>query len=140
MISEPKHDPSIATDLRRKRQREIVERMLERASCLPPPDLALLRAAYEDGRSAVELALLLGHDPRSLRRKLKRLSARVMSPEFLFVLRHRERWSPLRRKVATACILHGQSQRSAAQTLKLSLHTVRRNHLAVLAMYEAAST
>lgn len=128
------------SDLRRNNRRDLVERLLDRATCLPPADLALLRAAYHDGRSASELAILLGADARGIRRRIRRLSDRVLSQQFLFVLRHRDSWPPTRRNVATAMILHGCSQRQATRELKLTLYTVRKNYLEVLALYETASS
>jgi DNA-directed RNA polymerase specialized sigma24 family protein len=131
-------NPGESTDLRRRRRRDLVERLLERATCLPVRDLALLQAAYHDGRSAVELSMLTGTDVRSLRRQLRRLAERVLSQEFLFVLRHRDSWPPTRRRVATACILHGRPLRCASRELGISLHTVRQHYTAVVALFEAA--
>jgi DNA-directed RNA polymerase specialized sigma24 family protein len=128
-----------STDLRRRHHRDLVQRLLDRATCLPAPDLALLRAAYDDGRSAVEIAAMLGTEPRAIRRRLRRLAQRVLSEEFLFVLRHRDSWDSARRNIATACLLHGRSIRQTARELGLSLYTVRRHYLAILALFEAAA-
>lgn len=129
-------DPAVEADLRRRRQRDMVEHLLDRAACLPPDDLALLRAVYADGRTAVELAALMRCDARALRRRIRRLVERLLSPRFLFVLRHRDGWSATRKRVATACVLHGRSLREAAAELRLSLHTVRRHLDAVNALFE----
>jgi DNA-directed RNA polymerase specialized sigma24 family protein len=123
-------------DLRRRVTEEVVDRLLERATCLPLTDRALLRAVYRDRQSTVELARLLGSAPRQVRRRLRRLVARVLSPEFIFVLRHRESWPRLRAEVATACILEGKSLRQAARDLDRSLTSVRSAHREVLAGFE----
>jgi DNA-binding NarL/FixJ family response regulator len=123
-------------DLRRKHAEELVERLLQRAVCLPAADLALLRAVYRDGHSTVELARVLGSEPRHLRRRLRQVAARVLSPEFIYVLRHRDSWPPERSRVATACILHGKTFRQAARELKRSVYTVRMQYREVMAAME----
>jgi DNA-directed RNA polymerase specialized sigma24 family protein len=150
-------------DLRRSQRREAVQVLLDRAQAaeLPSEQVALLRAAYADGRSAIEIAALVSAasidpthaadaprdptiprvsaTPRAIRRRLRRLSRRVMSPQFIFVLRHRDTWPPSRRRVATACVLHGLSLRQAAASLRLSLYTVRRHHDAIGALFESVT-
>lgn len=132
-------DPDQAADLRRRRRRELCDQVLARAAWLEPSDRALLEAVYRDGRSAVELAQLTGDNPRTLRRRIRRLVRRVLGPEFAFVAGRRERWTSSRRRVAEACILHGQSMRTAASELGVSLHTVRRHLAAIRAQYEVQS-
>jgi DNA-directed RNA polymerase specialized sigma24 family protein len=63
-----------------------------------------------------------------------------MSPQFIYVLRQRDEWTPTRRRVATACLLHGLSLRQAAAALHLSLYTVRRHQDAIIALFESATT
>ncbi len=129
--------PSEATDLRRKRRRDLVERIVERADLLAPSDRALVHAHYRDGRSVVEIASLGGGSPRSLRRRLKRLVERELDPLFTFVARSRTSWSHTRRRVATSLMLEGRSMRETGERLGLSLHTVRRHHDAVRALFES---
>ncbi len=131
--------PAEATDLRRRRRRDLVERIVERADLLAPADRALVHAHYRDGRSVVEIARLRGGSPRSLRRRLKRLVERELDPLFAFVARRRASWSHTRRRVATSLMLEGRSMRETGQRLGLSLHTVRRHHDAVRALYESES-
>lgn len=126
-----------ATDLRRKRRRELVERIVERAELLPPGDRALVHAHYRDGRSVAEIARAGGGSARPLRRRLKRLVERELDPLFAFVSRRRESWSSTRRRVATSVVIEGWSMRETSRRLGLSLHTVRRHHDAVRAMFEA---
>lgn len=125
-------------DLRRRRRRELAEQIVRRADWLPREDKSILQAIYEDGRSVTEVAVLRGDSPRQLRRRVHRLVERVLSQKFTFVAAHLPSWSPTRRRVAEACVLHGLSLRRAAERLGLSHHTVRRNYEAVHALYEAA--
>ena len=129
-------------DLRRRKRREQVERLLERSSLLPPGERSLVEAVYRDGRSVTELARAASvkgapRDPRRLSRKLRRAVRRMLSDEFVYVARHREQWPASRRRVATATCLHGLSMREASEQLGMSLHSVRRHHQAVRTLVEA---
>lgn len=108
-------DPAASDGLRRLQQRDRIDQLLDRASCLLPADLALLRAAYADGRSLQELSLLLGIGPRSIRRRLKRLTDRLSSPRFLYIVRCSPSWPRTRQRIATAIFLHGRPLRAAAR-------------------------
>ena len=130
-------DPSDAWDLRRKRRREVVERIVERAELICPGDRSLVLAYYRDGQSASDIAQLAGEPVRSLRRKLRRIVQRVLSPRFEFVATRIHTWTPTRRRVASACVLEGRTLREASARLGLSLHSVRRHHDAVQAMFES---
>jgi DNA-directed RNA polymerase specialized sigma24 family protein len=140
---ERKAAPAPALDLRRGFRRDVAQRLVERAAHLPAPDRCLVEGVFRDGRSIAELAELWPENPKSgrgaraLRRRLHRLIERLNSPGFLLVAECRERWGPTRRRVATACILHGLSHREAADSLGISLHTVRRHFAAVIAITEA---
>ncbi len=111
-----------------------------RAGDLSAPDRALVEAVVLGGQRVSELAPLAGCSPRVLRRKLKGALARLSSPEFGFVIRHRSQWPHTRRRVAEACVLRGLSQRAAASELRLSLYTVRFHQSAVLAMARCGHT
>lgn len=126
-----------AADLRRRRKAELVEALAARAEGLGEADRALVLAAYRDGKRAVELAPLVGQGPRQIRRRLRGLVERLMSREYACVLSRRERWTPIRRRVADACVLRGRSLRVAARELGMSLHAVRRHRDAVLALAHA---
>lgn len=139
-----------AVDLRRAHRRGHVETMITRAESapIPPEELSLLRAAYVDGRTAIEIASIAlaasasapptrAPSSRAVRRRLRTIARRVTSPLFLFVLRHRDTWPPARRKVANACVLQGLSLRETARMLGLSLYNVRRHHGAILALFES---
>ncbi len=135
--------PTPALDLRRGFRRETAERLVERAAHLPQLDRYLVEGVFRDGRSIADLAAVWSDHPqpgrsaKSLRRRLHRLVERLDSPGFVLVAECRDRWAPTRRRVATACFLHGQSLRQAADSLGMSLHTVRRHFEAITAIAEA---
>lgn len=126
-------------DLRRRASRDLAEVIVARAALLMPEDRRLLEAIYTDGLTALAVAQLTGDSPRSVRRRIRTLAARVLSDRFVFVMRQREHWRPTRRRVATACIVQGRPMREGARHLRLSLHVVRRQLDAVNALFEAQS-
>jgi DNA-directed RNA polymerase specialized sigma24 family protein len=140
--SEPKHTP----DLRCRQGRRYTELVLQRAEHLPPGDRDLIRAVYALGRSVQEIARLsaaaLGREPRPnecrlLRRRVRRLLARLEDPLFGFAAERCKVWPPTMRRVAELCVLGGQSQREAMAALGLSYHTVRRHWQAITDMARA---
>ncbi|MBL8747310.1 MAG: hypothetical protein JNK58_13270 [Phycisphaerae bacterium] len=146
-------DPS---DLRRRSTsgREAAQRCVELARHLRPHERATVLAVYRDGMTVKELAALqsIDGDPRSLRRSLRRMSARVLTPKFAFVASFLEPgdqaerrrlglpcWPPRRRAVAEQCVVHGLSMREASAALGLSLHAVRHEMGTINAIFEARS-
>lgn len=129
---------SVGPDLRRRRQAALVEKVLRLATSLPSEDRALLESIYREGRTAVQVSHLTRQPARTIRRRVRRIVHRMVSPEFAFVALHRERWPVSRRRIADACVLEGLSMCQAADRLRVSFHNVRR-HMEVLAgLFEAA--
>jgi DNA-directed RNA polymerase specialized sigma24 family protein len=130
-------------DLRRGIRREFAAALVERAAHLPEADRLLIEGVFRDGRSIAQIAEVWiknpdpAYTPKSLRRRLHRLVERLRSPAFALVAQHRDRWNPPMARVATACVLQGRSLREAADSLGMSLHTVRRHLDAVTAIAEA---
>jgi hypothetical protein len=124
-----------ATDLRRSPSREALEVIVHRSGCLLPEDQALMDACFSRGMRVLELARLQGVDPRVVQRRIKRLSARVISPEFSFVLNQESAWPPTRRRIARAVVLEGRTMRGASKALSISLHTVREHVKFIYALF-----
>lgn len=125
-------------DLRRKRQRKLIEALLSRAEHLPEADRTLLEAVYRDGASLTDVArtAMLG-DPsvqqastqrtaRMLRRRLRRIVTRLTQPDTAAYFADGRSWPYSRRRVAHAILVQGLTQRAAADHLGISLHSVRR--------------
>ncbi len=124
-------------DLRRARDRAVVDTILDRAAILEPPERWLLEAVYRDSRTIRDIAEELGEHPRRVAQQVRRLVARVLSEPFAFVASRRDGWEIARRRIATLVVLKGRSLREAADELRVSLHTVRRHMAAVNAAAEA---
>ncbi len=131
------HEQSV--DLRRKRRADLAAELVTRAKWLPAEERELIRTVYEHGRPVSELAPLLCVSPRTLRRRCRRAVSRALSEEYLFVLRHRDRWPSLMAQVATMCMVEGKSLRTAAAALGVSFHTVRRYRALVVGLMETSA-
>lgn len=129
-------DPLATTDLRRTRLRSVSEALEDLARYLEPEDRELVLAVYCQGIPATRLAALRARNEsaRTIRRRVRALAQRALSPRFEFVVLSRDSWDPLRRKVATRCILEGRAQRDAARDLNTSLYTVRAHLHAIEAL------
>lgn len=130
-------DPGEEADLRRRRKAEQIDLVLQRASALGTPDRTLLEWVLRDGRTAIQVAHVTKEPVRAVRRRVRRLMRRILSPEFLFVVREREQWPPTRRRVADACIVDGRSMNQASKELRLSFHSVRRHIETIAGAFEA---
>lgn len=130
-------DPDAALDLRKRLRRDRADRILARATFLPPADRLLIESYFRDGHTVRILAQASKTDPRVLSRRIRRLSERLLSDRFAFVLRNQEAWAPSRRRVATAMVLHGHSMRAAAGVLRMSLYSVRRHAEAINALFDS---
>jgi DNA-directed RNA polymerase specialized sigma24 family protein len=119
-------------------RRDAVEHMLRLADQLPPAERSLVQAVYDRGLSAADLARAAGLPPWSVRRRLRRILARIASPVFAAVLRLEGDWPPRRRAVARAVWIEGLSQREAARSTGLSLHHARMEIERIRAALEAA--
>lgn len=113
-------------DLRRKRSRDIAATIVAHARYTTPPDRELVWAVYRDGLTARQIAHIRDESPRTIRARIRRVTARLISDRFKFVIRHRDAWPAQRRAIANTCILHGLSMRDAATELRISLHVIRR--------------
>jgi DNA-directed RNA polymerase specialized sigma24 family protein len=85
-----------------------------------------------------------------MRRRIRRLTQRLLSPKFEFVMRYldpadqaeRSRlglpcWPPRRRQVALHAVVLGRSLRGTAAALGVTMHAVRREMQAINALFEA---
>ena len=125
-------------DLRRRSVRDEAETLVDRAAWALPEDRRLIEAVYREGMPARAVAELRGEKAEQVRRRLRRVVRRLLSEEFVFVLRERDGWPQERRRVATACVLQGRSMRDAAKHLKVSFQEVRKQMQVVDALFEAA--
>lgn len=117
---------------------ERARQLAQRATFLSAADAALLRSIFDEGKSARQISALLGIVPRSVQRRVARLTKRCLSPEFAFVALNVASFEPRLARVATLCVLHGRSVRAVAEELELTQHLVRTLRANVLAMARGA--
>lgn len=120
-----------AKDLRRRHGREAAEAIVSRAVWLPDAERHLVQAIFGEGKSVLDLALLMSQPVRSLRTRVRRIVERLTSPAFAFVALNLERWPATMKRVGDACVFRGLTIKQAAADLNVSYYTVRR-HLDVI--------
>ncbi|MFG0329296.1 MAG: hypothetical protein ACF8PN_05290 [Phycisphaerales bacterium] len=116
--------------------RDEAERLLPKLAHLTPEDEALCRGVFENGMTPAQLARLTGLHRSTVANRVKRISRRMRSPEFAFVLATRDAWDEERRRVATARFLEGRPLRETARVTGVSVFRVRRHCDAILAQFE----
>ncbi len=119
-------------------RRDLSDQVARRAAHLPPADRALLLAALDRGIPTTELAAMSGRDVRSVRLRVRRLARRVLSEPYAFVLRNRGSWPLLRRRIATAVIVHGQTVKQAAAETGTSFYNARKHMDAIQFLIDAS--
>lgn len=122
---------------RRGLSADLARTVADRSEKCLPSDRSLLRAIFRDGLRPSEVARLRGVTSNTIRRRIQMLVKRVLSPEFVFVMRHYKDWEPTRRRVGVAHFLEGRTLRSTAKKLRISLHTVRCTVVEIRAMCHA---
>ena len=127
-----------ALDMRRKRRRALVTRILDAADHLPPDERQLLLAIYGRGMPVSEVAMMLGTPERQLRRRVKALVRRVCDPSFEAAVRLGPQLPRQIRQVARLTAIEGLPMRQVALRLGISYHNVRKQRGAFLAMVESA--
>jgi hypothetical protein len=115
----------------------LARRLVELAEHLPALQRQMVRAVYHDGLEPGAVAALMGLSPAAFRSALRRLTKRMLTPEFALVALRRSSWPPDVARVASTCVLAGLSLRSASRELGLSMHFVRQALQRVLVMAEA---
>ncbi|MEQ8844347.1 MAG: sigma factor-like helix-turn-helix DNA-binding protein [Phycisphaerales bacterium] len=125
-------------DMRRKRRRAMVTRVLDAADHLPPDERQLLLAVYGRGMAVSEAAALLGTNERQMRRRVRALVRRVTDPAFEAAVRLGPQLPRQIAQVARLTAVEGLTMRQAAQRLGVSYHCVRKSRDGFRALAEAA--
>lgn len=118
-------------------RRNHLQQLVELASHLPPDERRLVEMTRGDGRSVRRVAMSLGHCPRALQRRLKRILDRLRDPVFAFLVIHRDLLPLALRIVGDHIILQGCTLHETAQRTRQSLHTVRHQLTALRALASA---
>lgn len=126
-----------ALDLRRKRRRAMVARVLEAADHLPADERQLLLAIYGRGLSVRQTAAIIGAPDRRLRRRVKAIVRRIYDPAFDAAVRLAPDLPRPLREVVRMVVIQGVPMHQAGQSLGMSYHSVRKHAAAFRAIVEA---
>lgn len=121
-------------DLRRRRSTDRTARIVRRAQWLMPEDRELVLAVFERGQSASSLGSIRGQNPRSIRKRIHQLVARLEDPRLAYVVAHHNAWARTMRSVARELFIRGRTMREVSDELGISLHRVRQLRDAIEAM------
>jgi hypothetical protein len=124
--------------LRWKPNQDQMDLLSARLGEIPADEQALVRALYLDGKPSPEIASLSGSEARSVRRRARRIAERMLSDEFVFVLRTRNFWPAKRRRLASAVFVRGLPIKQAAKKLRISYYEARREHRILLGLFDAS--
>lgn len=113
------------------------ERLAQLADELERADRDLIHSIIDRGQTIAALARATGVSRRSLNRRFNRLIRRLSDERVRIVLRDRDCWPPLRRKVATDLFIRGLTQRATAQRHRISLHCLRNERQIIEGLLEA---
>jgi hypothetical protein len=80
---------------------------------------------------------MTGRNVRSVRLRVRNLARRVLSEPFAFVIRNRNSWPILRRRLATAVIVHGQTIEQAAAEAGTTFYNARKHLDAIQFLIDA---
>lgn len=128
----------ISLDLRRRLDTDRTRLLLTRAAWLPPAERWLIEGVYLRHLSLKELASLNRTPARTLRRRIRWITLRMLTPEFAYVALHRGGWRPQLKAIATACFIEGQALRTTARRMNIPYHDARSLRAAVQAMVDGA--
>ena len=123
--------------LRRLRQRDAAELLVDLAVHLAEPDRALIEHVYRHGRPLTEAAPLARQSPRTLQRRLSRTVRRMLDPRFRQLAYQPELLPDPLRHPARQWVLEGRSLREAARLSAASVHRVRQDRTAIDAIFVA---
>lgn len=122
----------LPSSLARGRRRDVAAHIVQCAAELPEDDRTLITAVFAEGRTVLALARRQTSDPAAiaalavrLRRRVRRLTHRLLDPAFDLVRTRSCTWSPALARVGHARYILGLSIRETADRLRLSTHTVR---------------
>lgn len=124
-------------DLRRKRRRALVARLLDAADHLPTDERHLILAIYGRGMTVRQAARMMDVPERRLRRQVKAIVRRICDPAFLAAVRMVPDMPRPLREVVRLVVIQGVPMHRASQVLGISYHSVRKHAVAFRAIVEA---
>ena len=112
--------------VRQPEQAKQLELVRLRLDWLMPPDRVLLEMYLNQNVSTTQLAAATGLAPQTIRRRMKRLSKRLLADEYVRIQRKRDLFSPRQLAFAYDHFLLGLGYRRIAARRRTSCSVVRR--------------
>ena len=105
--------------------RDLYETVLNRAHFLDAPDQALLEQVLGRGVRPIEVAKVAGLSTRTVQRRVRQLTRRLLDPRVEHVLRNYHQWPSPLSQIALAVWARQWSLRTTADRHTLSRNNVR---------------
>jgi hypothetical protein len=132
------HQPFMTSDANRRRRAmgDQTDRLLHRSMLLDREDQALIVSVYRDHVPIPRLAAIRNESTRQVRRRIQRLSDRLLTPRTSYLLARKHAWEHERWAAAQRCLVAGHGMRRVADDLGISLHRVRKHVDAVRTLFD----
>lgn len=106
--------------------RSQVELLASRVGLLKGEDRLLMEMYLKHGNSFRQMARLLGVNPATVSRRVRKLCERLIDGEYIECLKNRERFTAIEMQIAEDYFLSGLSMRKIAVKRGCSRHAVKR--------------
>ena len=114
-------------DLRRNIRANIKSQIVAWADFLADPDRLILHAIFLHAQKILSIAALTRTSGDAVRKRMRKLVARIVSPEFQFIAKNLLLLPPPTQAIARMCILQGRPISEVAAELRLTPNYVRQH-------------
>lgn len=109
----------------RLRNRDVTEILQHRTALLSEKERALMRMHLESGQSIRRIARLIGMNPATISRRIRKIAQRLMDPTYLLCARNRDEFNTLELTVIRDHFVRGQSIAAISRKYDITYYRAR---------------
>ena len=109
----------------RLRNRNIAEILQHRTVLLDEEERALMRMHLESGQSVRRIARLIGMNPTTISRRIRKIAKRLLDPTYLACMAHKTEFSPLERAIIRDHFVRGLSIAAISRKYDVTYYCAR---------------
>lgn len=102
------------------------EMLAARADILNAKDRALMKMYLKNGLTFLQIAKIVGMNPTTIARRIRKLSTRLADNKYITCLRYREQFGRDEISIAKDYYMEGMSQRQIARKRGMSVYSTRK--------------